>query len=73
MLRPSLQLRQGERAIVHSFEDEKIASKLMTMGMLPGSVIEYVRKAPFGGAIYMKVDGYNLALRNNEAAAIVVE
>ena len=68
-----LTLKLAQKAIIHHYSDEKISSKLISMGMLPGSVIEVIRKAPFGGALYIKVNGFSFALRENEAATIIVE
>lgn len=65
-------LRMGERAMIVRFEDECIANKLISMGMMPGAELEMVRTAPFGGGFYVKIDGINLALRSNEAQKIVV-
>lgn len=62
-----------ERSKAIGITDEEFAQKLTTMGLLPGSVIEMVRKAPFGGAFFVKVDGKNFALRNEEAASILIE
>jgi ferrous iron transport protein A len=45
----------------------------MAMGVLPGSQIEYIRKAPFGGGCYVKVDNVMLGLRKAEAASIVLK
>lgn len=66
-------LSERESGIVNSFTDERIASKLMAMGVLPGSKIEIIRIAPFGGGFYIKVDGHGLAIRKKEAEAIVLE
>jgi len=57
---------------VVNFTDELIGGKLMAMGILPGSKITIVRKAPFGGSWYIKVDNFYLALRKIEAASIIV-
>lgn len=67
------ELKIGERSVVSSFEDAQMGSKLMTMGVLPGSVIELVRKASAGKTFYIKVNGYGMAVRKNEAAKILVE
>jgi ferrous iron transport protein A len=61
------------KGIIHQFDDEKVSSKLLSMGILPGSVIEVVRKAPFGGTFYVKVNGYNFALRSNELSCILLD
>jgi Fe2+ transport system protein FeoA len=43
------------------------------MGVLPGSSIEMIREAPFGFAYYVKVNGVRIALREEEAANILLE
>jgi ferrous iron transport protein A len=48
-----------------------MASKLMAMGILPGSEVELIRRAPFGGAWYVRVDQQHIALRQAEVEAII--
>ena len=67
------QLKPGESAIVHSFRDEEMAYKLLSMGILPGSSVQMIRKAPFGGAFYIKADFQQFAIRNQEAECIVLK
>tara|TARA_B100000315_G_C14246236_1_gene437572 strand:+ start:307 stop:444 length:138 start_codon:yes stop_codon:yes gene_type:complete len=43
------------------------------MGLVSGSEIEMERVAPMGDPIEIKVKGYNLSLRKEEAASIQVE
>ena len=43
------------------------------MGLLPGTRIEMIRKSPFGNAYYVKADGVRFALREEEAASILLE
>jgi Fe2+ transport system protein FeoA len=50
-----------------------LAGKLTAMGLLPGSMVEMVSVAPFGQAYYIKADGVRLALREEEAASILLE
>lgn len=57
---------------ISHFNDERMASKLMSMGVLPGSFIELLRRAPFGGGWYVKVDDLRLALRQKEIDSIVL-
>lgn len=66
-------LKQGDKGFVSHFLNPKIASKLLAMGILPGSVIQMIRKAPFGGGCYIKVDNLLIALRKNEAGTIVLQ
>ena len=42
------------------------------MGILPGTQIEMVRAAPFGGGCYIKADNLLIALRKSEACSIVI-
>ncbi len=66
-------LKPNESACTIAFSDPALAGKLTAMGVLPGTRIEMVRKAPFGQAYYVKVDGVRLALREEEAASIMLE
>ena len=42
------------------------------MGMTKGSLVEVVRVAPLGDPIDVKIKGYHLSLRKDEAAGIQV-
>lgn len=68
---PDLKAHESARTL--AFSDPSLAGKLTAMGVLPGAQIEMVRPAPFGRAYYIKVDGVRLALREEEAAAIMIE
>ena len=46
--------------------------RLMEMGLLVGTKVELVRFAPMGDPVEIKVRGYNLTLRKNEADQILV-
>ncbi len=67
-----LALEPGKSAIIQSFSDEETACKMMSMGILPGSTVTFIRKAPFGGAIYIKADNQQFAIRNKEAACVML-
>jgi ferrous iron transport protein A len=47
--------------------------RLREMGMLPGTRVRLVRKAPLGDPIEIEVRGYHLTLRLQEAQGVVVE
>lgn len=47
--------------------------RLREMGLLPGTRITLMRRAPMGDPIEIKVRGYNLTLRKTEADHITVE
>lgn len=46
--------------------------RLMEMGLLVGTPVELVRFAPLGDPVEIKVRGYHLSLRRNEAEHILV-
>ena len=48
-------------------------ARLMEMGLLVGTRVELVRFAPLGDPVEIKVRGYNLTLRKNEAEQILVQ
>ena len=47
--------------------------RILEMGVTPGSVVELERVAPLGDPIDVKVKGYHLSLRKDEAEGIDVE
>lgn len=61
-----------EKGTVLHFTDSTLGARLISMGILPGSTIEVVRKAPFGGALYVKIEEQRYALRRAEASHIVI-
>lgn len=63
----------GGSGVVSHYKDELLAGKLMAMGILPGSRVQLIRKAPIGGGCYVKVDNLLIALRQSEAANIVLK
>lgn len=49
-----------------------IAKRLMEMGVVPGVSVRVIKSAPFGDPLEIRVRGYHLAMRKNEADAIEV-
>jgi Fe2+ transport system protein FeoA len=47
--------------------------RIVEMGVTPGSVVEVERVAPLGDPIDIKVKGYHLSLRKEEAEGIEIE
>lgn len=66
-------LNPGEKGIITQFDNEELQIKLMEMGCIPGEVVLVEQRAPMGGPISIKVSGYSLSLRRNEAYQVVVE
>lgn len=67
------ELRAGARAKIKGFETSELELKLMEMGCIPGEEVLIEKIAPFGDPISIKVSGYSLSLRKNEANQIIVE
>jgi ferrous iron transport protein A len=66
-------LKIGEKAEIIGFTDEILSLKLLEMGCLPGTEVELTHLAPFGDPIALKVSGYTLSMRKEEAATIEVQ
>ena len=67
------ELPAGSTAKVVNVHGEGAVSKrLMEMGVIPGTEIRVIKTAPFGDPIQVRVLGYSLALRKNEAASIEI-
>lgn len=69
---PVTRLLKKEIRFIRAFTNDRIASKLMAMGVLPGSSIQIIRIAPLSGGYYLRINGQNIALRPEEAESIVV-
>ena len=70
---PLSNLNIGERARIVSIEGSGAARRrMMDMGLVPGSTIETIRKAPMGDPIEFKIRGYMISLRKDEADRIIV-
>jgi len=50
-----------------------IKRRIVDMGAVSGTLVEVIKIAPLGDPIEIKIKGYNLSLRKEEAAAIAVE
>jgi ferrous iron transport protein A len=66
------EMKPGKRAVIKSFESPEIELKLMEMGCLPGEEVIVEQIAPLGDPISIRVAGYSLSLRKNEADQIIV-
>ena len=53
--------------------DSPVMNKLFEFGILPGVQFSVISIAPYKGPICIKVDNDLIALRNQEAANIIVE
>lgn len=71
---PLSELKKDQRAtVVRVGGKGAIRSRMMDMGLVPGSEISVIRVAPFGDPIEYSIKGYSLSLRKSEAENIIVE
>lgn len=63
-------LRKGETAVISKIVDNELALKLLEMGCLPGETVTLQHIAPLGDPVCIRVSGYSLSLRKQEASAI---
>jgi ferrous iron transport protein A len=67
-------LKRGEsRTVVSVRGDDAVTRRLMEMGVVPGVSVSMIKSAPFGDPLEIRVRGYSLALRRNEAQTVVVD
>ena len=66
-------LAPGASALVSTLDENTYTCKLLNLGLLPKAKVTMVRKSPFGGAFYIKLEGHQLAMREEEAATIIIE
>ena len=72
--KPLKDLKPGEKGrIVRTGGSGRIHRRLLDMGLVSGSEVEVERVAPLGDPIEVKIKGYHLTLRKEEAANIQVE
>ena len=72
--KPLNELRPGEKGkIVKVGGKGRIHRRILDMGVVSGTEIEVKRVAPLGDPIQIRVKGYHLTLRKEEAANIQIE
>ncbi len=52
--------------------DGVVARRLMEMGLVPGARVRMIKSAPLGDPLEIRVRGYHLAVRREEAQTIKV-
>ncbi len=74
MVRTVDDLKPGETGIVkqHSVKGT-LGKHLREMGLINGIPVKLERKAPLGYPVEIKIQGFSLALRKEEAQAIELE
>ncbi len=73
VLQPLTSVALGQTATVVEIKvPPPSRSRLMEMGLLVGTTVELVRFAPLGDPVEIRVRGYHLTLRKQEAEQIFV-
>jgi len=50
-----------------------LTQRLFEMGFTPGQSVQVVRFAPLGDPMQIRIRGFNIALRRNEARRVVLD
>ena len=68
------ELKPGEKGTIKQIRGtagEEV--HLMEMGLLPGTTVELIKRAPMGDPIEIRVRSYHLSIRCAEARSVMVE
>jgi ferrous iron transport protein A len=67
-------LLPGQRGTVERIESTAggVRQRLMEMGLVRGTVVELIRFAPLGDPMEVRLRGYRLSIRKDEAEAIIL-
>jgi ferrous iron transport protein A len=66
-------LKPGQRAVIKAFRNTGLSARLIEMGCLPGETVWISKTAPLGCPVAIRVAGYELSLRREEAASVLIE
>jgi Fe2+ transport system protein FeoA len=70
---PLDRLLPGESGVIARLQgDHAITRRLMELGLVPGTFVTLIRRAPLGDPIVLAVRGVHLSLRRSEASQIHV-
>ncbi len=69
-----VEVADGSSAVVRRLAlPRATARRLLELGLLPGTRVRVVRRAPLGDPIELRLRNYSLSIRREEAALIEVE
>jgi len=67
------ELKIGQEGTITALQDDdRLAQRLMALGLLEGTRVSVLRRALGGDPLEIDVMGYALSLRRNEAQKIIV-
>lgn len=66
-------LRIGQLATVTALAGtDSISARLLEMGLIPGTAVTLIGKAPLGDPLEFELRGYRLSLRKTEAQRVAI-
>lgn len=71
-MKNALQIGMQESSAVAEVVDSPYSIELLELGVLPGSEIKMIGKAPSGNPIIFEIDGNLVAIRKELCSAIIV-
>jgi len=67
-------LKPGDKGtIINVTAPNSLRQRLYDLGLTPGTEVDLVKFAPLGDPIEIKLRGYRLTLRKNEAIFVILE
>ena len=68
------EIKEGESAILTEIGGSgALRQHFLDMGLIPGTRVTYVKAAPMGDPIEIRIRGYELTIRREDAAKIEVK
>jgi len=73
-LKPLRTLKVNQKAVVRKVKATgELGRRIRDMGLLPGVILQVIGRAPLKDPVALRLKGFTLTLRNNEADYIEVE
>lgn len=69
---PLHSLKKSEKAIINEVDIEKLPTKLIELGCLPGACVQVLEKSFSECPIYLNINGVYVAIRKKEAEYIFI-
>jgi ferrous iron transport protein A len=68
-------LSPGDHAKISGYRpgNKAYRQRLLSMGLTPNTAFQLVRRAPLGDPVEIRIRGFSLSLRQDEAEILIVE
>lgn len=63
----------GKKYLIKEILEDGPFRRILDFGIVPNTIIEMIRTAPFGDPVQFKARGFHFSLRKEEARQILVE